>query len=59
MLPDSLVLCSLPLHRVVIESETSGDFMPDWLCLCQVQVGSGCRRLDINTAVMKANTVND
>lgn len=59
MLPDSLALCSLALHCVVIDRETSGDFMADWLCLCQVQLGSGCRRLDINTTVMKANTVND
>lgn len=55
MLPESLLLCSLSLRCVVIDSETSGDFVPDWLCFCQVQVGSGCRRLDINTTVMKAN----
>lgn len=42
LLPDSLVLRSLSLHCVVIDRETSSDFMPDCLCLCQVQVGSGC-----------------
>lgn len=54
-LPGSLLLCGLSLHCVVIDSETSGDFEADWLCFCQVQVGSGCRRLDINTTVMKAS----
>lgn len=57
--PDSLALCSLSLHCVVIDRETSSDFMPDCLCLCQVQVGSGCRRLAIIATAMKANAVSD
>lgn len=47
------------LHCVVADSKPSCSFMSGWLCLCQVQVGSGCRCPDINTTAMKANTVTD
>lgn len=58
MLPDLLVLSGLSLRCVVIERETSSDFMPPCLCLCQVQAGSGCRRLAINATAVKANAVS-
>lgn len=43
----------------VIDGKPRGQFVSDWLWLCQVQVASGCRCLDINTTMMKANPLTD
>lgn len=58
----ALVLCRVYLSLcscTVIDGEPSVEFMSGWLWLCQVHLGSGCRCLDINTTMMKANTLTD
>lgn len=56
----SIVLSvSLVILRVVIDDKPSGAFVPGRLRSCQVQAGSGCRCLDINTTMMKADPLTD
>lgn len=53
------VSVSLVVLCVAMGGKPSAEFVFGWLWLCQVQVGSGCRCLDINATMMKANTLTD